>query len=319
MALSRKSTSLCSVEFRHWSSFGRAMRYSPMPRLTFLPRKLTTAIFCFSAITVAAVNAQAHEFWFVPIGSTPVVGEVVPLRLEVGEFFEGDAAGFSIPKTAALRHFSNGIKRDLRAYLSPNEPEAEVLMEIDAPGTHLVSFDSEPQYVTLSADRFHAYLHDEGLDFVKIQREAQGKADQPGRERYWRNVKTLIYAGPWPAESSKSDLTYATKVGQRLELTPMSNPVTLQPGDPLNIHVAFDSRPLAGALVKAWHKYQHQLVTLRVRTASNGQALLHLPYPGEWMVSVVHMEATHNVPDVDWDSYWGSLTFSVRRTSPTRD
>ena len=99
----------------------------------------------------------------------------------------------------------------------------------------------------------------------------------------------------------------------------MSNPVTLQPGDPLNIHVAFDSRPLAGALVKAWHKYQNQLVTLRVRTASNGQALLHLPYPGEWMVSVVHMEAAHNVPDVDWDSYWGSLSFSVRRVPPSRD
>ena len=40
---------------------------------------------------------QAHEFWFAPIASPKAVGDSVTLRLEVGGFFIGEAAGFSIP------------------------------------------------------------------------------------------------------------------------------------------------------------------------------------------------------------------------------
>ena len=262
-------------------------------------------------VSCASLQAIAHEFWFAPIQSPQPVGKTVTLRLEVGQFFEGDAAGFSIPQTARMRHYAAGSQQDLKPFLSADAPEAEALFTLETKGTHLLTYDSEPLEITLSADKFHAYLHDEGLDFVKEQREKAGTADQPGRERYRRHIKTLIQAGTLPAAGSSADQTYAIHTGQRLELTPLRNPFALRPGQAFGLTVEFDGKPLGGALVKAWHKRDGQLVIIRTNTAPNGQVELDLPYAGEWMVSVVHMIPTINDANVDWDSHWGNLSFSL--------
>ena len=288
-----------------------------MSSLTFSVLRFLRGVVAVTLL--ASSGAHAHEFWFAPLKNPQPVGSTVALRLEVGEFFDGDAAGFSIPKAAALRHNTASTERDLRPYLSPDAPEAEVLLELTEPGTHLLSFDSTPLRIALSADRFHAYLHDEGLDFIKAQREKAGTADQPGRERYWRNTKTLIQAGLASAKSASSDMTYAKQTGQRLEIRPLNNPLAMKAGSDLRIRIMFDGKPLSGALVKSWHKLERsptdrsegQLLTVRTRTTANGEAVLQLPYAGGWMVSVVHMVPALGEPEVDWDSYWGNLSFSL--------
>ena len=288
-----------------------------MSTLTFSVLRLLSGV--VAGTLLASSGAHAHEFWFTPLKNPQPLGSTVALRLEVGEFFEGDAAGFSIPKAAALRHTTTSTERDLRPNLSPDAPEAEVLLELTEPGTHLLSFDSTPLRIALSADKFHAYLHDEGLDFVKAQREKAGTADQPGRERYWRNIKTLIQVGPASSTPRAPDLIYARPTSQRLEIKPLNNPLIMKPGSDLRTRIVFDGKPLAGALVKAWHKLKRastdrsegQLLTVRTRTTANGEAVMQLPYAGEWMVSVVHMVPALGEPEVDWDSYWGNLSFSL--------
>lgn len=262
---------------------------------------------------------QAHEFWFAPIASPQTVGSTVTLRLEVGELFNGDAAGFSIPTTKALRHFSaKAPVEDLKPFLPPKDREAEVELALDTPGTHLLAYDSAPLRISLEAGRFHAYLHDEGLDFVKTQREKAGTVDQPGRERYRRNIKTLIAVGTEPKAMQALDQTYAKHASQRLEITPLHNPLAMVPGEALPVQIVFDDKPLVGALVKAWHKHDGQLVMIRATTSAQGEVVFNLPYAGDWMVSVVHMIAAENSGDeegheegVDWDSFWGNLSFHL--------
>ncbi len=258
---------------------------------------------------------QAHEFWFTPIASPQAKGSAVTLRLEVGEFFAGDAAGFSIPNTQAMRHFSAGQQaKDLRPFLPPTAPEAEVALALDTPGTHLLAYDSTPRRITLDAHRFHAYLHDEGLDMVKTQREQAGTTNQPGRERYRRHIKTLVAVGPESAARQAIDPTYATQTGQRLEILPLQNPLTHAPGDVLPLKIVFDKQPLAGALVKAWHKHKGQLLMIRAITSAQGLVEFNLPYAGDWMLSVVHMIPAVDSDEeegVDWDSFWGNLSFHV--------
>ena len=273
----------------------------------------TTLVACLLGL---ASGVQAHEFWFAPIASPQAVGDTATLRLEVGEFFNGEAAGFSIPTTKALRHFSaNAPVEDLRSFLPAQLREAEVAIALDTPGTHLLAYDSTPLRITLEAGKFNAYLHDEGLDFVKTQREQAGTAMQPARERYRRNIKTLIDVGPTPKAVQALDQTYAQHANQRLEVTPLHNPLALAPGDALPIKVVFDDKPLAGALVKAWHKHDGQLVIIRATTSAQGQVTFNLPYAGDWMVSVVHMiPATDGGEEddeegADWDSFWGNLSF----------
>ena len=274
-----------------------------------------------------ALSANAHEFWINPAPNPLQVGETARLTLEVGEYFRGDVLPFVGAQTVALRAYSADGVRDLAPILSLRATLPVLSLSLSTAGTQMVIFDSQPSIISLPADTFHAYLHEEGMDFIKAMRVAAGTATEPGRERYRRYVKTLMRANAAAppgsaaqlAPPAANDMTYAVRTGQRLELVPLSDPLALSPGDALGIQLLFDGAPLAGALVKAWNKggpapsqvREGQTVVIRAITSANGQATFNLPYAGPWMVSVVHMVPAVGVKDIDWDSMWGNLSFSV--------
>ena len=267
--------------------------------------------------------AQAHEFWFEPVTVPLAAGDTARLDLRVGEFFEGEVMGFSATQTAALRQYSASGSKDLRALLPPPSRGAVATLNLPlpAPGSYLFAFDSQPNQISLAADRFHAYLHDEGLDFIKTQREAAGTAEKPGRERYRRHVKTLLRVGDAAsagAAPATADKTYATRTGQRLEIVPSNDPLAMKPGDALGLQVLFDDKPLAGALLKAWNRQGGQTLIIRAKTSVDGKATFNLPYAGGWMISVVHMVPVKGAKDIDWDSLWGNLSFKLAATEPLR-
>lgn len=256
-------------------------------------------------LLLLTLPTSAHEFWLQAQPYTPEAGASAAISLKVGENFEGDLTPFVDERTAALRHYVAGSVIDLM----PSLPRRTAVPRLDLPmvgaGLHLIAFDSQPINIALPADKFHAYLHDEGLDHVIEQRTAGGKGAEPGRERYRRYVKTLLRAG------GRSDGTYAVSTGQLLEITPLSDPYAATPGATLRFRLTFENRPLGGALVKGWHKHDGQLLIIKARTDASGEVALSLPYAGVWMVSVVHMTPARGVPGADWDSFWGNLTFSL--------
>ena len=271
-----------------------------------------------------AGQVQAHEFWLVPAATPLVVGQTARLTLQVGEFFEGQTLPFAAAQTVSLRQYTAAGSQDLLPLLALRSPVPSLAIALPAAGTHLVVFDSQPNVITLPADRFHAYLHDEGLDAIKTRREADGTAAQPGRERYRRFVKTLFRASN-PAESPAGlagagnpapDQTFAVRTGQQLEVLPLNDPLALAPGGALGVQVLFVGQPLAGALVKAWHRRGAQTLIIRATTQTDGKAQFELPYAGAWMVSVVHMVPAVGVKGIDWDSLWGNLSFSLAGARP---
>lgn len=287
----------------------------------------------------AALSAQAHEFWINPAPNPLQVGDTARLTLEVGEYFRGENLPFVAGQTVALRSYSATGVRDLAPILSLRPALPVLSLVLPSAGTQMLIFDSQPNVISLPADTFHAYLHEEGMDFIKAMRVAAGTAAEPGRERYRRYVKTLmraVAATPPDATPAAKDMTYAVRTGQRLELVPLSDPLTLAPGDGLGVQVLLDGAPLAGALVKAWNKgdskgdskvgpapgpgREGQTLIIRAITSADGQVTVHLPYAGAWMVSVVHMVPAVGLQDIDWDSLWGNLSFSVAQpgTSPGR-
>jgi Domain of unknown function (DUF4198) len=276
----------------------------------YLRRFSLVYLLLLPVLTLGHEPLQAHEFWIEPVTAPLAGGNSTRFSLMVGEQFQGELVGVSRQQAAGLRHYSATGTVDLRPQL-PTTPAADFAVALNAPGTHLIAFESEANTISLSADSFHAYLHDEGLDFIKTQREATGKSRQPGRERYRRYVKTLVSvpSAPSAAGATVDDATHAKQVGQRLELLPLNNPLLLAPGDALRVRVDFEGEPLAGALLKAWHRHSGQTVIIRATTATDGVATFDLPYAGAWMVSVVHMVAAKGVKHIDWDSLWGNLSF----------
>ncbi|MBI1891902.1 MAG: DUF4198 domain-containing protein [Burkholderiales bacterium] len=248
--------------------------------------------------------AAAHEFWLWPQSFAPAVKSGARLTMHVGEFFEGEPAGFTAAHAAAMRLHARDKTEDLRERLPAATAWPELRLPLARPGAHVVTYDSVPSSIVLPAEKFHAYLHEEGLDAVIRKREAAGAAALPGHERYRRCIKTLLMVG------GKTDATVLARTGQRLEIVPLTDPHTMSAGDALSFQLMFDDQPLAGALVKAWHKRDGQLVVIRARTNEEGKAALSLPFTGPWMISVVHMIAA-DTPGADWDSFWGNLTFAL--------
>jgi uncharacterized GH25 family protein len=267
-------------------------------------RWLCLAAFCLAPL---APLAQAHEFWITPVTASLKVGDTARLTLEVGEYFEGEVLPISSAQTASSQQFSKAGARDLTPALGQRGANGSIPVALSTPGTNLVTFEGHPNLITLSADTFNAYLHDEGLDFVKAERQRIGKANSPGRERYRRHVKTLLRVDP----AADSDAVASVVVGQRLELVPLNNPLSLKPGGTLTLKVLFEGQPLAGTLVKAWHKRTGQTLTVRARSNAQGEVSLDLPHPGAWMVSAVHMVAVTGSQDADWDSFWANLSFGL--------
>ena len=262
-----------------------------------------------------ALPLRAHEFWLAPVTVPLFAGDSARLTLRVGEHFDGDLVGFSTSLTLAMRQYTTSGNIDLMTLLPRDTSASALLVPLRAPGTHMVIFNSHPNTISLSADTFHAYLHDEGLDFIKAQREAAGIAGTPGRERYRRFVKTLIRVAPKPgtvlSQPIKPDTTYSTVTGQRLEILPINNPTVMLAGDVLGVRVLFDGKPLKDALLKAWHRRGGQTLSIRAKTAADGSAAFDLPYSGPWMISVVHMVPVLDVKDIDWDSLWSNLSFNL--------
>ena len=267
-------------------------------------RKWLSPLFVLLSL-LAPLGAGAHEFWMLPRSFHVAPGGTTSLTLASGEDFRGDKVKFSSLVVAGLRHYSPGQVTDLRARLPASGELRELPIVLLGSGTHLIAFDTHASSIVLPADKFHAYLRDEGLDFVVRKREASGTTASPGRERFRRNIKTLIQVG------ARLDATYAVRTGQRLEILPLVNPFSRRQGDEFGFQVLFDGKPLSKALIQAWHKRGDQTSIIKTKTNARGKATVALSLPGAWMISVVHMVPAKNSPDHDWDSYWGNLTFAV--------
>ena len=254
----------------------------------------------------ASLSASAHEFWIETGPAAPAAGAPVIMTLRVGEFYTGELAGFASSHAISLHALSAGGDEDLTGKVPANGTVVPLLrLSFAQPGSHVLAYESHPSQVVLEAGKFHAYLHDEGMDWVIKQREAAGTAAMPGRERFRRSAKALVKVG------GQGDGASTVVTGQRMEIVPLEDPLTSAPGATLHFQLRFDGQPRPGVLVKAWHKQAGQIMTIRATSDAQGRVELTLPFAGNWMLNAVHMVPATGAADVDWDSFWGSLSFTL--------
>lgn len=278
-----------------------------------IPHRIPCLVAAVLLPLVLALPAAAHEFWMTAEPFSAARNVPVAVTLNVGEQFSGDVVPFSARQAAMLKLYNAQGEHDLRPQL-PGAQAPQVQIAFPDAGTQMLAFDSYPNHIELSPGKFHAYLHDEGLDAIIRARERSGRAASPGRERYRRNIKTLVRV------AGDSDGTYAKRTGQALEIVPEADPLVLVPGGMLPLALYFNGKPLADALLKAWHRQDGRTLTIRTRTDADGKASFVLPFAGTWMISAVHMVPAKGAPDADWDSFWANLTFDLRiPASPPND
>lgn len=268
-------------------------------------------------LVILAGASLAHEFWLQPNKYFYTVRETASIRFQVGEGFKGDNWTGNRSKINQLVHYTPSEETiDLTQTLSEEKGDS-LRLPLREEGTHLVAYQSKNTFISLEADKFNAYLAEDGLSSVMALRRKQQQENKTGNEYYQRSVKTLLQVGKTITNACLKP------TGLPLDIIPEENPYAVIPVldakqtvPKVRFRVLFKGKPMQNLLVKVWHtNVGTTIVTDTFRT--NNRGWITAPrHSGPYMVSCVYMEPNKADTTAQWQSYWASLTFEYSQFFP---
>lgn len=264
-----------------------------------MTKRVASIVICFFLMTIV----QAHEFWLQPAKFFLVPGERIDVRFMVGENFMGEAWDLTRHRIEKLDLFQLKGVQDVRDSVRTAAENLSISLKNE--GTCMLAMQSSNAQIELEAEKFNEYLKEDGQDDILELRRTTNSLNKPGKEFYIRYSKLLLQVG------EKKDDTYKKAVGFPIEIIPEQNPYLLKKGDPVRFKILFDGKPIFGAKVKVWNRFENRTTLQNIYTEKNGVIETHISNPGPWMVSVVKMVPSKD-KGADWQSYWGSLVFGIK-------
>lgn len=262
-----------------------------------------------AAIALARVPVYAHDLWLEPTTFSPEPGQLVGVRLRVGQNLLGDP----LPRDPTLVNqfvFVDAAGRKPVIGRPGDDPAG--LLRVAMPGLLVIGYRSNPSATELAAEKFNEYLKEEGLEAVAALRARRNETGARARELFSRCAKSLVLSGS-PTEAQGDQL-----LGLTLELVAERNPYAIRPGQDLPIRLTYQNRPLAGALVVAINRLDPSR-KLAARTDNDGRVRFRLGPEGMWLLKAVHMVRAPAGTNAEWASFWASLTFERPPASVTGD
>ena len=250
-------------------------------------------------IALSTAPLLAHDLWIEPSSFSPQPGQAVSLRLRVGV----DLVGDPLPLVPALvKQFVVTDAAERRPVAGRSGAEPAGAFRAVNPGLLVVGYHSHASRVELAADKFNAYLAEEGLEAIVALRAQRGDTGTNARERFARCAKSLVLVGP--PNQTQGD----RRLGCALELLAERNPYGQADGNELPLRLTYEDRPLAGALVVAMNS-RNPADKQSLRSDAEGRVRFRVPGGGLWLIKAVHMVPAPAGSDADWASFWASLTF----------
>lgn len=251
--------------------------------------------------------ANAHDFWVQPAQYWVQPGDVVPVTLQVGD--EPSQQRSNIPLRRITRFASiapTGGSTDRSGDLRLRGPEHDGELRFREQGTHIVILETDNRAQShLPADRFNAYLLEEGLTPAIEHRQRTGRTGAAGLERYSRRTKAIVQVGP----SVSGDTSIARPVGLSLELVPETNPYARSRPAQLVVRVVHEGQALPGALAKLIDLQRRLVVVEEQRSDANGRVRFAMPDSGAWLVSVTWTQPLPASEGFDFETTFSTLSF----------
>ena len=268
----------------------------------------------FAWLALVPCAGLAHEHWLAPSRFIAAGRDPVAISVRIGEGLCGPARPYRAERTV---RFVARIGRtfDLAPFATEGDTAWARLAASDDGGA-LLAFESNFVSHRMEGARFDAYLAQEGLDGALTSRRA-ARDSSAGRERYRRCSKLWLSGS---SDSSRFAGRATAPVGLPLEIVPLATPGLAAE---LAVRVLFAGQPLGNALVQAWNVPIEMHGAVRVcaaehsgvpavwrgRTGANGVVRVPCAAAGQWLIGTVHMVASAEREEADWESTWGSLGF----------
>ena len=251
----------------------------------------------------ACLPLLAHDMWIEPATFSPENGEIVAVKLRVGQ----DLLGDPLPRDPSLiKQFIVEDSEGRKPVVGRDGANPAGFVRVAAPGLMVIGYGSHPSSVEQTPEKFNQYLKDEGLESIAALRASRNETGAKARELFSRCAKSLVLSGS--ANETQADKT----LGFTLELVAEKNPYMLRAGEELPVRLTYENRPLAGALVVAMNRL-NPAEKISARSGKDGRVRLHLKPGGMWMIKAVHMIPAPAGSNAEWHSYWASLTFGGRQ------
>ena len=263
---------------------------------------LRRAILVAASFVAAGIPVLAHDLWIEPSSFLVAPGKPLSVRLRVGVDFLGDpvARDAALIEQFVVASDAGGVTPIAGA----EGVDPAGVMRIGTSGLMILGYSSKPSAITLPAEKFNSYLAEEGLEAITALRAKRNETGSVAREAFARCAKALLSSGP--VVSSQKDRA----LGFPLELVAEKNPYALNAGETLPVRLLYRNQPLSGALIVAVSK-RNPLKKQSVRSDKNGRVTFQLGETGTWLIKSVHMIEAPSGTDIQWASFWASLTFQL--------
>ena len=258
-----------------------------------------------TAVILGSVPIAAHDMWIEPATFAPDVGQVVSLRLRVGQDLLGDPLRLD---PSLVNQFVVRDADGLRPVVRRDGGDPAGLLRVASPGLLVIGYRSNPSAIEMAADKFNQYVKEEGLEAVLAMRASRNETGTAAHELFSRCAKSLVFSGT-PAEAPGD-----RPLGFTVELVAERNPYAVAPGQDLPVRLIYENRPLAGALVVAMNRL-NPAEKLSARTDKDGRVRFKVRPGGMWLIKAVHMVPAPAGAQAEWTSFWASLTFELRNTA----
>jgi hypothetical protein len=241
-------------------------------------------------LSLLALPAQAHEVWLQPAQFVSGVDETIDIGMKVND---GKGVRDATLEPSRVLRFEL-VKDDRHMPLTLRAGEVPAATVPVPQGTSVLVVETEPKHVDLAADKFTAYLREQGLTQILAERRKRGEVQKTAREDYMRCMKALLTTDEKnPPHDYPQGCPYELVLRRQVSRTLTFE--TLRHGD-----------PEPGQQVRFWNLDTGKLIRT-LRSDKNGRVTLPLP-PGRWLATSTAMRRSSEL-QTDWRSDWASVTW----------
>jgi hypothetical protein len=182
-------------------------------------------------------------------------------------------------------------------------------LKLSQAGSQVVGITLHPSRIAMEPEAFLDYLKTEVYTEINLADHGIVGPNDLVRERYIKMAKTLIQVGDQVTNEVIKPL------GQLAEIVPLTHPNLAKKGDQLKFQILLEGTPLAQQTVAVGRqqKTNHETDEDRILLISDETGTIEFPitHTGVWWLKFIHIRRASDEDTMDFDSFWGSLTFEI--------